>query len=341
MPRKPRVEFAGAVYHVMCRGDRGEAIFRDDYDRRRFLETLAEVRERTGWRLHAYVLMGNHYHWLLETPEPNLVAGMRWFQGTYTARFNHRHGVYGHLFQGRYKALPVSPDEQGYFLQVSSYIHLNPARARLLRPGTDLLSSYPWSSFPEYVKPPRRRREGVDVERVLDELGVADDTRGRAHYRDYLERVCADLTKKGPRTELEEAWRPIRRGWYLGSEQFRDRVQRLVDTAMGGHAPGSYSGSAAKAHNQAVAEELLASGLKALGMTRSDLGDLKKLDGRKRVLAWWVRGQTMVSNAWVADVLHMGHPGNVSRALQSVEEAATPDLRRWKQTVSALRDRQE
>ncbi len=80
MPRKPRVEYEGAVYHVMCRGDRQEAIFRDNIDRERILETLWEGCERTGWRIHAYVLMGNHYHLLLETPEPNLVAGMRWFQ---------------------------------------------------------------------------------------------------------------------------------------------------------------------------------------------------------------------------------------------------------------------
>ena len=106
MPRKPRVEFAGAVYHVMCRGDRQEEIFWEDGDRECFLDTLWESCDRTGWQIHAYVLMGNHYHLLLETPEANLVAGMRWFQGTYTARFNARHRVCGHLFQGRYKALP-------------------------------------------------------------------------------------------------------------------------------------------------------------------------------------------------------------------------------------------
>ena len=82
MPRKPRIEFAGAVYHVMSRGNRGEAIFRDDRDRIRFLETLGEACEKTGWRIHAYVLMFNHYHLLLETLQPNLVAGMKWLQRT-------------------------------------------------------------------------------------------------------------------------------------------------------------------------------------------------------------------------------------------------------------------
>ena len=104
MARKARVEFEGAVYHVLDRGDRRGPIFKDDTVRRRFLETLAEVCQRTSWRVHAYVLMSNHYHFLLETPEANLVAGMRWFQTTWTMRFNTRHRLSGHLFQGRYKS---------------------------------------------------------------------------------------------------------------------------------------------------------------------------------------------------------------------------------------------
>ena len=107
MARKPRVEFEGAVYHVMCRGNRQEDIFWGDRDCEMFLDTLGEACGRCGWKAHAFALMGNHYHLLLETPEANLVDGMRWFQGTYTQRFNARHNVWGHLFQGRYKALLV------------------------------------------------------------------------------------------------------------------------------------------------------------------------------------------------------------------------------------------
>src|SRR5215217_6127684 len=87
MPRQVRIEFPGATYHVMCRGDRREWIFEDDADRRMFLGTLSEGIERTGWHIHAYVLMGNHYHLVIETPEANLVRGMAWFQTTYTARY--------------------------------------------------------------------------------------------------------------------------------------------------------------------------------------------------------------------------------------------------------------
>ena len=115
------MEFDGAFYHVMCRGDRRESIFEDDSDRERFLATLAAVCGRTGWRVHAYVLMSNHYHWLLETPRANLVAGMRWFQTTYTVRYNLRHRKIGHLFQGRYKAVLIDPAERSHLATVSDY----------------------------------------------------------------------------------------------------------------------------------------------------------------------------------------------------------------------------
>ena len=97
MARSLRIEYAGAVYHAMARGNQGGLIFQDDPDRRCFLETLGEACEKTGWRIHAYVLMGNHYHLLVETAEANLVAGMKWLQGTYTQRYNSRHKVFGHL----------------------------------------------------------------------------------------------------------------------------------------------------------------------------------------------------------------------------------------------------
>ena len=151
MARTARVEFEGAVYHVLDRGDRREPIFKDDADRCRFLETLAEVCQRTGWRVHAYVLMSNHYHFLLETPEANLVAGMRWFQTTWTMRFNARHRLSGHLFQGRYKSVVMDPQESRYFAVLSNYIHLNPVRARMVTLEQRLFD-FPWSSYPLYVR---------------------------------------------------------------------------------------------------------------------------------------------------------------------------------------------
>ena len=121
MPRSKRIEYAGAHYHICCRGNNGQDIFRTDDGRRLFLATLSESCSQTQWKVHAYCLMGNHYHLLLETPEANLVDGMKWLQGTYTQRFNAMFRCRGHLFQGRYKAHPVQT-EQGltYFRRVST-----------------------------------------------------------------------------------------------------------------------------------------------------------------------------------------------------------------------------
>src|SRR5207245_1677875 len=111
--RKLRVEYPGAIYHVMNRGDRREAIFKDSADRQRFLDTLGEACLKTGWQVLAYCLMPNHFHLVLETPQANLVAGMKWLLGVYTSRFNRRHKLVGHLFSGRYKSLIVDGRGKG------------------------------------------------------------------------------------------------------------------------------------------------------------------------------------------------------------------------------------
>ncbi len=204
MARKARVEFPGAVYHVLDRGDRREPIFRDDEDRRRFLATVGEVCARTGWRMHAFVLMGNHYHFMLETPEPNLVAGMRWFQTTWTVRFNRRHRLSGHLFQGRYKAVVV--EAAGYWGALSDYIHLNPVRARMVGLG-DRLFDYRWSSYPLYCAR-AARPAWFEPQKVLGELGLEDDVAGRRHYaRRMRQRAEEELggLKKGDERKLAVA----------------------------------------------------------------------------------------------------------------------------------------
>src|SRR6266480_7862915 len=128
LPRKLRVEYEGAIYQVMNRGDRREPIFIDNEDRRLFLETLRETCEKAGWQVHAYCLMGNHFHLVIETPRANLIVGMRWLLGTYSARFNRRHKFFGHLFSGRYKSLIVDGSGTGYLKTVCDYVHLNPAQ---------------------------------------------------------------------------------------------------------------------------------------------------------------------------------------------------------------------
>src|SRR6476661_5716517 len=134
MPRPLRIEYPGAMYHVMSRGDRREAIFHDDKDRQSFLKTLGEACAKTGWEVHGYVLMSNHFHLVIETPQANLCVGMKWLLGTFTQRWNRRWQRWGHLFGGRYKAQSIDERSPSYLRTACDYVHLNPARARLLAP---------------------------------------------------------------------------------------------------------------------------------------------------------------------------------------------------------------
>src|SRR6516162_11457574 len=165
MPRKLRLQYPGAIYHLMNRGDRREAIFEDDEDRHRFVKTLAESCEKTGWQVHAYCLMNNHFHLVVQTPQANLVAGMKWLLGTYTSRYNRRHRQFGHLFSGRYKALLVDGSGNGYLKTACDYVHLNPVRAGLIG-GEDRLLAYPWSSLVWYLSAPEHRPGWIRVDRL-------------------------------------------------------------------------------------------------------------------------------------------------------------------------------
>src|SRR3989440_8178667 len=168
MPRKLRIEYPGAIYHLMNRGDRREDIFKDDFDRSRFLSTLGEACKKTEWQVHAYCLMRNHFHLVIETPQANLIAGMKWLLGVYTKRFNIRHKLCGHLFAGRYKALIVDGSGTGYLRTVCDYVHLNPVRAGLLKPDERLLA-YPWSSLGYCLAAQQHRPKWIRVDRLLGE----------------------------------------------------------------------------------------------------------------------------------------------------------------------------
>lgn len=141
MARPIRLEFPGAIYHVTTRGNEGDDIFVDDEDRQQFLTVLGEVVSRAGWIVHAYVLMDNHYHLLIEVPNSNLSRGMRQLNGVYTQRFNSRHCSGGRVFQGRFKAVLVERD--GFLLELCRYIVLNPLRLKAVKN----ISRYRWSSY--------------------------------------------------------------------------------------------------------------------------------------------------------------------------------------------------
>ncbi|VGO20582.1 transposase [Pontiella sulfatireligans] len=318
MPRKPRIEYEGAVYHVMCRGNGGDAIFTDDWDRKIFMDTLDEACGRCGWRIHAFVLMGNHYHVLLETPEPNLVAGMTWFQGTYTQRFNARHKRWGHLFQGRYKALVIDGVRNEYFSTVAGYIHLNPARAHLFDLKTGALEEYCWSSFPLYFDP-SLRPEWLCVERVLGSFQWLDNSTGRRQYQQFMQSRVLELSLSDNPAEYDVAWKELRRGWFLGGETFRKELMGRIDDVMEGRQRSSYSGEQVIGHDVSEAERLVSAGLAALGLTDEALAGLRKNCAEKYAIAWLVRRNTCVKNLWIKARLEMGKATNFAAFLKRMD----------------------
>jgi putative transposase len=174
MARSLRVEYAGANYHLMGRGNRHEEIFLDEEDRRFFLKAVAEVRAQTGWRVHAWVMMGNHYHLFIETPEANLIEGMKWLQNTYTRRFNVRHRAWGRCSETATSAWWWRGNCPSYYGSLVDYIHLNPARAGIVsgRRGESLLD-YRWSSLAEgYALPAGKRRKWLAADVGAGETGI-------------------------------------------------------------------------------------------------------------------------------------------------------------------------
>ena len=178
----------------MNRGDRRELIFMDDADRQRFVETLGEACAKTGWQVHAYVLMPNHFHAVVETRrQPNLVAGKKWLLGTYTCRFNRRQKLFGHLFSGRYKSLLVDGSGNGYLKSVGDDVHLNPARAKLVVADAPL-KSFARSSWPAYLLARSKRPAWLRVDRLLGKWGSIpeDSPAGRQRLEQALEERRGD-----------------------------------------------------------------------------------------------------------------------------------------------------
>jgi putative transposase len=241
MARAPRVEYDGAQYHVMCRRNRREPIFEDEEDHGIFLTALGQGCERSGWLIHAYVLMKNHYHFLLETPGGNLVGGRQWFQTTCTARFNARHRVSGHLLQGRYKALLIDPGDSVYARRVADYIHLNPVRAGVVR-DEKALADLRWCSYRPYVLP-TEKPAWLEVETVYGDLGLSSSKAAeRRRYRRTMGGLIGLEVRDGGGEEGSErrarrSW--VRAGLLAGRTSWSECRRRWV--RLSGRAGGSHS----------------------------------------------------------------------------------------------------
>jgi REP element-mobilizing transposase RayT len=209
MARPWRIEYEGAFYHLLSRGNEKRDIFIDDDDRRMFLETLGEMAERFAIDIFAYVLMNNHYHLLIRTQRANLTKAMHWFGVTYTTRFNYQHSRSGHLFQGRYKSILVQND--AYMMLLSCYIHRNPLRSGIVK----RLADYPWSSYRAYAYG-RKVPAWLSTELILSQFGGE----GKAQHRSYREKV------QRYSKEEKQLWEDFRHGCFLGSKKFVAQIRK-------------------------------------------------------------------------------------------------------------------
>jgi len=208
MTRPLRLEYEGALYHITSRGNTRESIFLDDKDRARFLVVLSDAVKRYGWICHAYCLMSNHYHLLIETPDANLSRGMQFLNGVYTQWFNRRHQRVGHLLQGRFKGILV--EKESHLLELARYIVLNPVRAKMVRSVRD----WPWSSY-------RATSGQIDVPDFLTIdwiLSQFDSDRERAIY------AYRKFVRQGRGIDV---WEELRAGAFLGTNSFVDQLRTL------------------------------------------------------------------------------------------------------------------
>lgn len=309
MARPWRIEYEGACYHVINRGNYRRNLFLEDGAGGSFEGTLGEAAERFGWRVHAYVIMRNHFHLAVELTEPNLSDGMKWLQGTWIRRYNGTRGMIGRPFQGRYKALLVEPGRM--FGRVCTFIHLNPVRARVVEP--DRAEDYALGSLPKFVA--KGKRPGwLDPSTLLATAGGLPDTgAGWRRYLDYLEFQATDES-----TRRELVAKQLSIGWCLGGAKFKKEQQEEAKrrgVELEQQRISGLTASEVKGERFALWEERL--------VAFADLAkvDLKKLEPKKShpdkvLLAAAMKRTTSVSNPWLATRLDMGKPASASQFIR-------------------------
>jgi len=265
-----------------------------------FEKCLFEVVERCGWRLFAYVLMSNHYHLAIETPEANLVVGMQWLQSTFAIRFNRFRNERGHVFQGRYKAILV--EENRPLSGLIDYIHLNPVRAGLCDIKT--LKNYRLSSYAKYWD--RHSPVGLDRKTVLSLHDLPDNLAGMRKYAQLLE-----MREEGDPEARAKLERKYCHGWFLGSSQARKALAKELATDTETEWEGKTFREIASVQWERIVQEEMASLEKNEEMVLSD----RKGAHWKVEIARRLRKETTASNPWIAQRLNMGHPSRVSNLI--------------------------
>ena len=309
MARPLRIEFDGALYHVMSRGNERRPIVRDEADRWRRIDWLRRTVETYRWRLHAFVLMTNHDHLFIETPAANLSEGMQCLNGSYSGYFNARHRRVGHLFQGRFKAQLV--EQKGHYHEISRYLHLNPCRVRNHQVlTTSQLTKYSWSSYPGYHRA-TKKLEWVTYDRVLADFGPGSAAARRRRYRAFVRAGMAESDE----SPLERAVQ----GLIVGSDRFVEQIRVRLD-----HRP---SDATIRELNALQSKPELTQIIKAVHTqfnmrharwqsgSRSD-------DASRAVAAYLARHRFGYPANVVAHVLGYGHASSVAHAVRRIRSSS-------------------
>jgi len=319
MARSLRVEYAGACYHVINRGNYRSKIFLAKGAAEAFEHTLFEAAERFGWVIYAYVIMSNHFHICLETPEPNLSLGMKWLQGTWSMRNNRFRKRVGRPFQGRYKGILLQPEAVS---SVVSYVHLNPCRAGIETP--EQIGEYRWSSLNHYQR--KARPECLEIGPALESIGGLKDT-GHAikKYLRYLEFLATDDAEQ-KRMLFEQ----MSKGWCFGSKEFKEQSLIKGKKKAAELDTMRFKGIEVSELDD-VRESYWESSLETFAkLAKIDLGrlPLKKSAPGKVLLAAAMKKKTSVSNGWLARRLGMGQPASVSQFVRrfNMQEAKQAEL---------------
>ena len=316
MARPLRMESEDGVYHVLNRGNYRADIFRAEKTKAAFLQCLDETCAKTGWRMHAWCLMSNHYHLALSTPQANLVEGMRWLQGTFATRFNRLREERGHLFQGRYKSLLVDPD--GGLGPLCHYIHLNPVRASI-RPVA-ALPEWPWSSVRWLMNAKLRPAWYAPAEALAHAGGLEDTPAGRRKYLEYLDWLAEDEPAR-----KQQRFAEMSKGWIVGTRDFKKALVREHSQLAGqGRRLAAGLREAREAFWQEVLEELL----RKLRRGLRELEPAGKSAAWKLALAAGLKARTTVTNRWLATTLHLGNMHEVSRKVTAWTRNPDPALTR-------------
>ncbi len=300
-----RIEYPGACYHVINRGNYRRSLFEGQGAAEAFIRTLGEAAERFGWEIHAYVVMRNHFHLAVRIGEPNLSVGMQWLQSTWVRRYNGYRRVVGRPFQGRYKAILFEPGSA--FAQVCHYIHLNPVRAKIV--NAEQAARHQHGSLAWF--PRKDRPRWLNSTTVLIHAGQLSDTlEGWRCYGDYLAFLAGD---KAAQRDL--ASKRFSRGWCVGNKSFKAKIRGQIEGRVFESSGERFIGlerEIVQLERRALWEEALQKLARCAGI---ELGDLskKKSAPLKVQLAAAMKETTSVSNGWLASRLNMGRPASVSQ----------------------------